>query len=81
MAGKFAGKNVRSGVNGLKEKYGLLDHKIDNKLLPKIGSYFRNSPFLNNTFGRRLLSDVKVLDEVVQRMHTHKSVTSRDSTT
>ena len=45
-----------------KKKYCLLDHKIDNKLLPKVGSYFRFALFLNNTCGRRLLSDVEVLD-------------------
>ena len=39
----------------LYQKYRLLDHKIDNKLIPKIGIYFRIASILNNTFGKRLL--------------------------
>ena len=42
---------VVEAVHGvLKQKYRLLDHKIDNKLIPKIGSYFRIASFINNTF-------------------------------
>ena len=41
---------VESVHDVLKEKYRLLDHKIDNKLIPKIGIYFRIRSFLNNTF-------------------------------
>ena len=33
----------------LKEKYRFLDHKIDIKLIPKVGIYFRIASFLNNT--------------------------------
>ena len=55
-------------------KIRFLDHKIDNKLLSKVRIYFRIASFLNNTFRRRLLSDVEVLDEVVQRIHTQKSI-------
>lgn len=36
----------------LKQKYRLLDHKIDNKLIPKVGVYFRIASFL--TFGKRI---------------------------
>lgn len=49
---------VESVHGVLKQKYRLLDHKIDNKLIPKIGSYFRIASFLNNTFGKRFHSDV-----------------------
>ena len=49
---------VESVHDVLKQKYCLLDHRIDNKLIPKIGLYFRIASFLNNTFGKRLQSDV-----------------------
>ena len=61
---------VKSMHGMLKQMYRLLDHKIDNKFSPKVESYFRNVSFWNNTFRRRLLSDVEVSDEVVQRVHT-----------
>ena len=49
---------VESVHGVLKQKYHLLDQKIDNKLIPKIGSYSRIASFLNNTYGKRLKSDV-----------------------
>lgn len=36
--------------------------------------FVSGASFLNNTFGKRLDSDVDTFDEVVQRMHTRKSV-------
>ena len=44
---------VESVHDTSKQQYRLLDHKIDNKLLPKVGSCFEIASFLNNTFGRR----------------------------
>ncbi|KAL6431970.1 hypothetical protein ACFW04_007420 [Cataglyphis niger] len=36
-------------VHGIiKQKYRLLDYKLDNKMLPKIGTYFRIASFFNN---------------------------------
>lgn len=62
-------------VHGIiKQKYSLLDHKIDNKLIPKIGSYFRIVCFLNNTFGKRLQSDVGTFNDIFQRMQNQKNV-------
>lgn len=58
----------------LKQKYRLLDHKIDNKLIPKVGIYFRIVSFLNNTYGERLQSDVEARDEILERMHARKDV-------
>ena len=56
-------------VNGiLKQKYRLLDHKLDNKLLPKIGTYFRIASFLKNLFGQRLQSDSEFSDKILERM-------------
>lgn len=66
---------VVESVHGvLKQKYRLLDHKIDNKLIPKIGIYFKIAAFLNNIFGKRLQSDVETLDEIVQRMQDQKDI-------
>jgi len=65
---------VESVHGVLKQKYRLLDHKIDNKLIPKVGVYFRIASFLNNTFGKRLQSDVEIEDEIVQRMHDQKDM-------
>lgn len=56
---------VVKSVHGiLKQKYRLLNHKIDNKLISKVGIYFRIASFLNNTFKKRLQSDVEILDEI-----------------
>lgn len=62
-------------VHGIiKQKYRLLDHKIDNKLIPKIGIYFRIASFLQNTYGKRLESDSTTSDEILQRMQFQKNI-------
>ena len=58
----------------LKQKYRLLDHKLDNKLLPNIGTYFRIASFLNNQFGKRLQSDIEFASEIIERMKARKDV-------
>lgn len=58
----------------LKQKYRLLEHKLDNKMLPKIGTYFRIASFLNNQFGKRLQSDAEFSSEIIERMKTRKDV-------
>ena len=58
----------------LKQKNHLSDYKIDNKLIAKIGSYFRIASFLNNTFGKRLQSDVDTFDDILQIMHRQRNV-------
>ncbi|XP_025994034.2 uncharacterized protein LOC113004570 [Solenopsis invicta] len=60
------------GVIG--QKYRLLHHKLDNKLLPKAGSYCRIACFLNNTFGKRFNSDVDLSDEIVAQIKSRASV-------
>ena len=57
-----------------KQKFLLLDHKIDNKLIPKVGIYFRVASFLNNTYGEKLQSDVEAGNEILKRMHARKDV-------
>lgn len=62
-------------VHGIiKQKYRLLDYKLDNKMLPKIGTYFRIASFLNNQFGKRLQSDAEFSSEIVERMRVTKIV-------
>ena len=51
----------------LNQKYRLLDHKLDNKLLPNIGTYFRIASFLNNGFENRLQSDTEFSSEIIER--------------
>ena len=62
-------------VHGIiKQKYRLLDKVIDNKLLPKIGMYFRIAAFLQNQFGKELQSDKEFSDEIVERMKQQKKI-------
>lgn len=58
----------------LKQKYRLLDHKLDNKLLPHIGIYFKIASFLNNQFGKRLGSDAEISSEIIERMRVTKDI-------
>lgn len=53
----------------IKQKYRLLDHKLDNKLLPKVRSYCRIACFLHNEFGKRLDSDDGMSDQVIAMMN------------
>lgn len=55
---------VKSVHGCIKQKYRILDHKLDNKLLAKVGSFFRITSFLNNMFGKRLHSDVEMFDNI-----------------
>lgn len=60
----------------LKQKYrhlSYIDHKLNNKMLPKIDIYFRAS-FLNNQFGKRLESDGEFSNEIIERMEIIKKV-------
>ncbi|XP_066248319.1 uncharacterized protein [Euwallacea similis] len=60
---------VVEAVHGiLKQKYQLLDRKIDNKIVPTIGEYFRIAAFLQNQFGQRLTSDKDAGEEIIARM-------------
>lgn len=50
------------------QKYQLFHHQLDNKLLPKVGFFYRIACFLNNTFGKHLNSDVGLINEIVEMM-------------
>lgn len=65
---------VEAGHGIIKQKYRILDHRIDNDLLPKIGTLTKIACFLNNTFGKRLHSDQGMFDEVVERMRQMRGV-------
>lgn len=58
----------------LKQKYRMLDHKLDNKMLPKVGTYFRIASFLNNLFGKRLKSDADFSYEILERMKARRHI-------
>jgi hypothetical protein len=60
---------VVEAIHGiLGQKYLLLHHTLDNKLLPSVRSLFRIACYLNNTFGKRLNSDVGITEEIIQQM-------------
>lgn len=55
-----------------KHKYRILDHKLDNKLLPKAESYCRIVCFLHDEFGKRLNSDESTSEAVLSIMKSRK---------
>lgn len=56
---------VIHGILG--QKYNLLHHQMDNKLLPKAGSLCRIACFIQNEFGKRLDSKEN-MDEIIERI-------------
>ena len=52
----------------IKQKYRLLDHTIDNKLLPNVGLHFQIAVFLHNQFGKALKSDAHLSKEIARKM-------------
>lgn len=77
---RFVTKNrwVVEAVHGvIKQKYRSLDHKIDNKLLPKVGIFFKIAAFINNKFGKRLTSDVELAEDILAMMHSKKNVSNK----
>ena len=64
---------VVEAVHGdIKQKFRLLDHKLDNKLLPKTSSFCRIACFLHNEFGTRLDSDHDLSDKIIVAMNLKK---------
>ena len=60
---------VIEAVHGIiKQKYHLIQRKLDNKMLYDIGSYFRIASFLHNKFGERLNSDTKYPEKIGENM-------------
>ncbi|KAI4482004.1 hypothetical protein M0804_009023 [Polistes exclamans] len=57
----------------LKQKYRLLDQKFDNKMLPRIGSFYRIASFLHNRYNKRLASDAEYFDEIVEMMESRNN--------
>ena len=50
------------------QKYKLLHHQLDNKLLPSVQLFCQIVYFLNNTFGKRLGSDKGISDIIVENL-------------
>ena len=56
-------------VHGIiEQKYQLMFHIIDNKLLPNDRMYFKIAAFLHNQFGKVLKSDAHLSEEIERRM-------------
>ncbi|CAD6210176.1 GSCOCG00010878001-RA-CDS, partial [Cotesia congregata] len=58
----------------LNQKYHLLDQRIDNKMLPRIRSFFKIALFLHNMCSKRLTSNSEILYEVIETMKSQNSV-------
>lgn len=64
---------VVEAVHGdIKQKFRLLDHKLDNKLLPKTSVFCRIACFLHNEFGTRLDSDLDLSEKIIAAMNSKK---------
>lgn len=57
------------GVIG--QKYKLLHHQLDNKLLDHASLYCKIACFLVNKFGKRFISNVSTMDEVLIQVKNH----------
>lgn len=65
---------VVEAVHGaLGQKFRLLHHRMDNKLLPSLKSVCRIASFLHNTFGKRLNSDPELTNTIVDYMKERKN--------
>ena len=54
--------------------YRLLQHNMDNKILPSVKpAFMRIAAFLHNTFGKRLNSDPEMADTIVDYMKQRRS--------
>ena len=60
--------SVESVHRIITQKYRLLDHIIDNKLLLFVGLYFKIATLLRNQFGKALKSDAHLSEEIVRRV-------------
>ncbi|KAK0156926.1 hypothetical protein PV328_012114, partial [Microctonus aethiopoides] len=64
---------VVEAVHGdIKQKFKVLDHQLDNTLLPKVHFFCRVACFLHNEFGARLDSDVDFSEKVVDATNSKK---------
>lgn len=61
---RFAVEAVH-GIVG--QKFKILHHQLDNRLLPRAGTYCKIACFLVNEFGKRVVSKVSSSDPVINR--------------
>ena len=60
---------VVEAVHGIiGQKFKLLHHQLDNRLLPKAGTYCKIACFLINHFGKRLISTSAEDEEIMNRV-------------
>lgn len=55
------------------QKYHLLHHTLNNKLLPAVRSLCRIAGFLHNMFGKRLNSDLELADTIIDYMRERET--------
>lgn len=55
------------------QKYHLLHHKLNNKLLPVVRSLCRIAGFSRNMFGKRLNSDLELADTIIDYMRERET--------
>lgn len=66
---------VVEAVHGaISQKFRLLHHILDNKMLPKVRSLCRIAGYLQNTYGRRLTSDKKIDDKIIKQINNRLNV-------
>ena len=69
---------VVEAVHGLiKQKFKLLDRKLDNKMLPQTGRLMRIASYLHNVYGAKLNSEVKE-NRLRRRKLAFKNISSED---
>lgn len=62
---------VVEAVHGaIAQKYKLLHHNLDNKLLPRVGDICKVAGYLHNEFGKRLDSDGELSEEILLHMES-----------
>ncbi|XP_051171003.1 uncharacterized protein LOC127287892 isoform X1 [Leptopilina boulardi] len=58
------------------QKYKLLHHQFNNRLLPDAGTYCKVANLLYNLFGKRLNCDSEKLSDIIARMKSNRNTTN-----
>ena len=56
------------------QKFKLLHHQLDNKMLPNIRALCRIAGFLQNKYGKAISSDKDLSNEIVARMQSQRNI-------
>lgn len=66
---------VVEAVHGaISQKFRLLDNVLDNKILPNIRPLCRIAGFLQNTYGKRHISDLELNDKIIQNINDRQNM-------